>query len=156
MTIIFTILTAVLAFTLGQILIKFFLDPIKELRGYLYEINFHLEYYAWFYRGIINNDSNDPKNFGGPFSVENINLIMGKTRELSCKLGEYRNKMCVYNLISFLHIVPNKKIIKDIRIKLMGLSGASFTQSIEEKELHIKNREDLKNLFKKIRFIEKY
>ena len=108
----YTVLSGVAVFVLGQIFIKFFIEPIHELKGLKGEIADALIFYA-----------NVPA--GG-----RVDLVVKPSedfRRFSSQLMAKKHMIPLYNLWAILGVVPNKDQILKAHGALIGISNGLFS-----------------------------
>lgn len=106
-----TVLSGTLVFILGQIIQKFFLEPIQNYKKIIGEIDNRLKFHA----NILTNAG---------FNNEVITEITNSVRELSCKLESSYKQIPLTKTLSYLNIIQSPKEIADAAKELMSLSNA--------------------------------
>lgn len=107
----YTVLSGVIVFVLGQIFIKFFIEPIHELKRLMGEIADALIFYA-----------NVPA--GGRLDVvEKPSEIF---RQLSSQLMAKKHMIPFYTLWAIIGAVPNKDHILKAHSALIGISNGLY------------------------------
>jgi len=109
-----TVCSGVLVLVAGQVLIRFLLDPLTELRKLLGEISDSLTFYAHVY--------------SNPGSPNQDVLAEAKTvlRQRASQLWARALSLPFYWLFSLLRLVPSKKSISTASSNLIGLSNSVF------------------------------
>jgi len=122
-----TVISGVLVFVIGQIIQRFFLEPIQKYKAVIGKIDNKLK----FYKNIITNPGSDliPKDI--------VLECSGELRKLSCKLEE------IYKQIPFRGIIKPKEKISDSASRLIGLSNSV---AIGRPEYTLENNEDIKRI----------
>ena len=116
-TVFWTVFAGVAVFVVGQIVVKFFLEPIQEwykLRG---EIGHSLIFYANVYSNTQACDDSVIREANGTF------------RRLSCELFAKVSTIPLYSLWSFLHLLPTRSNIEKAGGYLIGLSNGCLDKS---------------------------
>lgn len=112
-TIFATVISGVLVFVLGQIMVKFVIDPIKELKEVFGEIQFSLIFHAQaIYTPVGDRDGED---------VAQIVI-----RDLASKLRAKTEVIPWYSFFSRISkgFIPPRKNIMDASTQLIGLSNS--------------------------------
>ena len=107
-----TVCSSVTVLVTGQIIIKFLLDPLTELRKLLGEISDSLTFYANVYA--------NPGQISEEITVE----AMRDLRQRSSQLWARALALPLYSLFRFLRLVPSKKQISEASSNLIGLSNS--------------------------------
>ena len=108
------VITGVLVIVLGQILIRFILDPIAAQRQLLGEIIADLMYYA--------NTYCNP----GTERTEKLNETSKKLRQLSSQLTARTHTIPIYRFWQIIRVVRPYNDIKKVTEKLIFLSNAVY------------------------------
>jgi len=114
LTSVITIVGGVFIFVLGQIFLKFFIDPIHQLRSHFGRITDGLIYYADVYFNPGSNTEEREKN------------ASGELRKLASELIAKTSAIPSYRFWSTFKIVPNLSDIREARKGLIGLSNGVF------------------------------
>ena len=143
-SIIVTVISGVLVFIIGQILINIWLTPLRQYKELKKEVVYKLSYYANLYSNVIDlSDYSDSDKF-----VEEFKLASDELRKLSCSLKGFAET------ISWFRIgIPNQKTINDSADLIMLLSNSFFTP-YNTGESHEQNRENYyiaNEIFKKLK-----
>lgn len=130
------IITGVIVFTLGQILVRFFLEPLHEFKKTLAEIHqtllFHANNYGQQYKFFDDYilDPNIPdfqrneriqshKNWN-----EHLNKAQDETRTAAAKLIGRAGAIPFYSIFAMLKLTPTESEILEAKHILIGLSNA--------------------------------
>ena len=118
LTIFLTVISGVLVFVIGQIIIKFFVEPIHEQWKVIGLVCDTLIYYAGFY--AVPNHGRDDKD------REEANR---KTREMSTLLISRTHLVPWYNLFETLRIVKKKSKIISAARNMFGLLSDMYDEN---------------------------
>lgn len=130
------IITGVLVFTLGQILVRFFLEPLHEFKKTLAEIHqvllFHANNYGQEYKFFDdyildktipefqrNERIQSHKNWN-----EHLNKAQDETRSAAAKLIGAAGAIPFYSIFAKLKLTPTEAEILEAKHKLIGLSNS--------------------------------
>ncbi len=114
LTSVLTIFGGVLIFVTGQIFLKFFIEPVHQLRAYIGRITDSLIFYANVY--------GNP----GSLSIEEAKKASDDLRKLASELMSKTAVIPCYGFWSFLRVVPRFSDIRDTHRNLIGLSNGVF------------------------------
>lgn len=109
-----TIIGGVLIYVIGQILMKFFIDPVHRLTGHIGRITDSLVFYANVY--------GNP----GSLRIEETKKASDELRKLASQLMAKTTVVSCYSFWSFLGVVPQLSDISIIHSNLIGLSNGVF------------------------------
>jgi hypothetical protein len=109
-----TVCSGVLVLVAGQIVIRFLLDPLTELRKLLGEVSDSLTYYAHVY--------SNPGVAGEDVLAEAKRVLRQRASQLWAKALS----LPLYAVFSFLHLVPSRKSISEASANLIGLSNSVY------------------------------
>ena len=109
-----TIIGGVLIYVIGQILMKFVIDPIHELKAHIGRITDSLIFYANVY--------GNP----GSLSTDETRKASDELRRLASELMSKRSVIPWYRFWSCLRMVPRLSDIRCTRSNLVGLSNGVF------------------------------
>lgn len=129
-----TALVGISVFIAGQVISKFFIEPIYEARKTIGTIADSLIYNA----GWISNPGNADPN-GERTKASDV------LRQLSCKLLAETHAIPFYTLFSYLGFVPKRRAVMDSHKCLMFLSNSLFQG---EPDYNKEQVQKLKNLLK--------
>ncbi len=103
---------AVTVYVIGQILLKFFVEPVYDLRKEVGKVRFNLAFYAT----TIHNPTGRTKEL----SNDAEKALM----KSSCKLISQIHAVPLFNITRFLAfgVIPNKKSIEDAAVQLRALT----------------------------------
>lgn len=107
----YTVLSGTLVFVFGQILQKFFLEPIQGYKKTVGEIDNKLKFYA----NILTNTG-----FNQKILVE----ITDTMRTLSCQIESGYKQILLTGVMSHIGLIENKKEIAEVAQGLIFLSNA--------------------------------
>lgn len=107
-----TICGGVILLVIGQLIIRFLLDPLSDLRKLIGEISDNLIYFANIYMNP------------GISGVELENVAQHELRKKASLLRAKSNALPLYNFFYFLRLVPSKKNIIVASTNLIGLSNS--------------------------------
>jgi hypothetical protein len=110
----FTLFGGVVVFVLGQVAVKFFVEPIQEVWRTIGEIADSLMFYA------------DLHANPGPFAREKRMVASESFRHQASQLKGRMNVVALYRLWAFLHFLPKKSGIDKACRGLIGLSNSLF------------------------------
>lgn len=141
-TIFYTVLSGTLVYTIGQIINKFFIEPIHSQKKTFGKISNALIYYANIYTNPVNENSN--------FNIESQMREDGhlKFRNLACELISKTHQIPLYKYLSWIKIVPRVKKITESHSNLIGLSNGMYPnqETINHNEKRRKSIEKMLNL----------
>lgn len=141
-TVFWTIFSGVVVFLLGQLFLKFLLEPVKEFKGIVGKIDNQLKYYA----NIIFNSSSD--------SIDNKYKLDASEslRKLSCDFESAYKQIPFKSIFSFFGIIPDQRVVSQSATTL--IRSANFTIS-GLKEYHLdKLYDEIKELRKNLKIEE--
>lgn len=107
-----TICGGVILLVVGQLIIRFLIDPLSDLRKLIGEISDILIYYANVYANP------------GAGDIEIQNVAQNEIRKMASLLRAKSNALPIYDLFSKLRLVPSKKNISIASTNLIGLSNS--------------------------------
>ena len=110
-----TIFGGVCVFVMGQIITKFFLEPLYEQRKMFGEISDGVLYYAQYFCNPGQDD------IGG-----NRTKASDAVRKLSAGLLAKSNAVPFYRIFAFFKIIPSSKDVNEVAKNLMFLSNSFF------------------------------
>jgi len=108
----FTVLGGVIVLVLGQVAVKFFIEPLQEYSKLLGEIAHSLTYYANVYSGA------------GGLSKERVDEASGTLRRQASQLRAAAWTIRWYWLWRVLGMVPRKRDMIEASVNLIGLSNS--------------------------------
>lgn len=111
-TVFFTVLSGVITFVIGQLIVKLFLDPIQELNKTIAWISYMLVERA----NVIANP--------GVSKKEIMNETSDSLRKLSSQLHAHLYIVPLYNKTSKIFCLPSKDKLIDASSALIGLSNS--------------------------------
>jgi hypothetical protein len=114
LTVFFTILTGVAIFVLGQIIVRFLIEPVQEMKRTIGQISHSLTEHA----NVIQNPGL-PKDK----MIENTSQHL---RNLSAQLESHLYLIPVYELTSKIFSLPSKNNVLKSARSLMGLSNSVY------------------------------
>ena len=109
-----TVLVGVVVFVLGQIAVKFFIEPIQEVRKIVGEIADSLIFFA------------DLHANPGPTATEKRMAASESFRRQASQLKGKTNVVAWYRFWAFIHFLPKKPGIDKACRGLIGLSNSLF------------------------------
>jgi hypothetical protein len=110
-----TIFGGVFIFVVGQVVVKFLLEPLHEQRLMIGEVADGIIYYAQYFGNPGSDD------FGG-----NRTKGSDELRKLSTRLLARSNAVPFYGFFAFIGIAPNPKDVTEAARSLMGISNSFF------------------------------
>lgn len=131
MTVFLTVFTGVVTYVLGQILLKWFIDPVHEMKRTIAEISYTLINY----QNIISNPGVAEKTI-----LDNASLHL---RELSSQLHAHLYIVPSYNKINTVSGLPSKDAVLSASIELMKLSNSVFKSTDKIYEINAKTVEKI-------------
>ena len=134
-TVFITVLSGVLIFVLGQLLLKFILDPIHKQRETIGDIADSLIYYSNLYTNLMG--TYIPEH-------EERKIASEKVRQLSTVLVSRTHLIPFYAYLAFFKCVPKEKHIKEVASDLIGLSNGMFAREWDHIKHNDKRAEDIK------------
>lgn len=105
-----TILGGIAVFVVGQIVEKFFIDPLDKFRRTLGDISFNMIYFANIYTSP------------GIGDKETMDETSRKLRELASRLISDSQAINGYRLFSLLRFIPTREHVRESTNKLLALS----------------------------------
>lgn len=114
LTSVLTIIGGVLIFVTGQILLKFFIEPVHQLRAHIGRITDSLIFYADVYFNP------------GLGSTEEAKKASRDLRKLASELMAKTNVVPCYCFWSLFRVVPRLSDISSTHLNLIGLSNGVF------------------------------
>ena len=111
LTSVFTIIGGVLIFVIGQVFLKFFIEPIHKLRAQIGRITDSLIYYANVYFNP------------GMSKLDDAKEASSELRKLGSELMAKRSVVPCYRFWSLLRVVPKLSDISRAHHSLIGLSN---------------------------------
>lgn len=133
-----TSLLAVAVFVAGQIIIKFFVEPMQKQSEVIGEIAHSLNYYANVF-GL------EPANMS-PALLEHVNTAKVTYRDQASRLRATTATIKWYGLWAFFLIIPKHADIAKASSNLIGLSNSVFDAHINWESLHQRQEEIKKAL----------
>lgn len=115
LTSVLTIFGGVLIFVIGQIFLKFFIEPVHQLRAHIGRITDSLIFYANVYGNPGSLSTDEMKKASNDLRKQ-ASELMSKTAVIPC-----------YRFWSFLRIVPRFSDIRVTHHNLIGLSNGVFS-----------------------------
>jgi hypothetical protein len=128
-----TILGGVTIFVLGQIILKFYIEPIQQFRLHIGKITDALIFYA----NLYSNPGTNVK--------EQVKEASNEIRKLASELISTSAVVPLYRTWSSLKIIPKLKNIKEARSNLIGLSNSLFSSQNNSQESKF-NRERVEKI----------
>lgn len=128
-----TVLGGIIVLVIGQLLQKFFIEPLHELSKTIGETSFALVYYANLY--------SNP----GTGKLEEMDEASKNIRRLAAKLVSSAHAVRGYGLLSLIRAVPRKRDVNSAASSLIGLSN-SFHHG--ESSANVKRRTDIQKLLR--------
>ncbi len=119
MAIFLTILSGVLVYVIGQVVLKILLEPVQEMRRSIGNISHSLLYYA----NIIANP--------GVTDKEKIDDASTHLRSLSSEIQSHLYLVPMYDRTARLFRLPNRDEVMDAAKMLIGLSNSLHTAASE-------------------------
>jgi len=110
-----TILGGVSVFVLGQIVLKFFLDPIYEQRKVLGQVANGLIYHAQWHANPGKDDLNGQRS-----------AAADDLRRISCDLLAVSHAVPVYRFWAIIRVIPPWKNVRNAHGQLIFLSNSMF------------------------------
>jgi hypothetical protein len=110
----FTVFGGVVVFVLGQVAVKFFIEPIQEVWRIVGEIADSLIFYA------------DLHANPGPTPAEKRKIASESFRRQASQLSGRTNVVAWYRFWAYLHLLPKKSGIEKACRGLIGLSNSLF------------------------------
>jgi hypothetical protein len=135
-TVFFTVLSGVLVYIIGQIINKFYIEPIQRQKETIGKISDALIYYSNLYTSP---KISATQEFDRPEKREKAHEDF---RNLACELVSRTHQIPHYIYLSYLKIVPKEKIIIISRGNLIGLSNGMWP-SYESMQHNIKFQKEL-------------
>jgi hypothetical protein len=130
-----TIITGVAVFVLGQIILKWFIEPIQEQRRTIGRVANHLNFYA-----------NVDAEISSPEEMEEAHRSI---RGLSSSLHESLTLIPCYRLLSALWIVPKRKYVLDAASNLIGMSNTLRSGDIADRRNEVAHALKIKHMKRK-------
>lgn len=122
------IATGIVIFLFGQYILKFFIEPIMDLRKHIGKIAFILIFHA-----------NEIYS-----ANENTDIVRKEIRESSSKLIEFLHIPICYKFLHKLFAMPSQKDVYDSAGLLLGLSNANDINTLNDsKKQRIKKIKEL-------------
>jgi len=116
-TVFWTILTGVLTYIGGQLILKMILEPVQEMRKTIGNISHSLIHYA----NIIHNP--------GALSKDAIHNASDHLRSLSSEIQSHLYLVPLYNATAKVFRLPSREKVLEAAGALMGLSNSVFRES---------------------------
>jgi hypothetical protein len=123
-----TVFAGVLVFVVGQIIIKFVIEPIHEFRKFTGEIADALIFYCNVY--------SNP----GLAREEELNEAQRTFRQQAAKLLSKAHTVSGYNLWAWCRLLPMRKDLQEAASYLIGISNGVFDKSQSASENNDKRR----------------
>lgn len=117
LTVFLTVLSGVITYVAGQIIIKLIIDPVQEMKNTIGQISHALIEHA----NVISNP--------GVPSQEVMHETSKHLRKLSSKLQSHLYLIPKYNMIAKVFLLPKQEKILEASSSLIGLSNSLFRQS---------------------------
>lgn len=130
-----TVVTGVAVFVLGQIIQKWFIEPIQDQRKTIGRIANYLNFYA----------NVDPELS----SPEDMKEAKRNIRGLSSSLHESLTLIPCYWLLSTLWIVPKRKAVLDAASNLIGMSNTLRSGDMTDKQNEVAHALKIKHMKRK-------
>lgn len=130
------ILSGVIVFLAGEIIVRFFLAPLhrlKEVKGEIAStLLFHANNYGQEYKPlepILNDPSSDQRTIDERVELaktwnSDLSKASDETRSMAAKLISAAESIPAYDLLSSCKVVPPKKSILQAKTDLIGLSNS--------------------------------
>ena len=128
------VLSGVLVFVIGQLLVKFAIEPMHEYRKLCGEIADALVFYA-----------NVTARYTG-IQKELLEEAQCTYRRLAGQLYARAHVIRLYPVWAFVRLVPRRKDLAQASSSLIGLSNNVFDQSVDGFKAKDKYRDDIKKL----------
>lgn len=118
-----TALAAITVFVLGEIVVKWFIEPIQNQRKMIGEVAYVLKFYA---------------NYDAEVTSKDL-LREGriKIRTLSGELDKSLVLIPCYRLLSFIGIIPKRETVLAVGTQLIGISNSLGTGPFGERRAEI-------------------
>ena len=144
-----TVVGGVVVITMGQLAIKFWIEPLHELRGLIGEIDFSLTYFAPQYSSpIVMPGSSD-------LSREQHDQARAMFRGHAGQLRAKSRRVLAYGLSGKLGLVPPRAKVFKASENLIGLSNSVFAPNTEAAERYITNSAKLsKEIMELLRIVD--
>lgn len=114
----FTVISGVLVFVVGQLFNEYFLKPIQQYKQLRAKISYSLTYYANLYMNPVSNDN---------YNSDDWKIGSQKMRELSAEVRAIIEIRPIGNIF-----IPKKKKLAKVAENIMGISNGFFaTQKID-------------------------
>ncbi len=130
------VISGVSIFVIGQILIRFFLDPIQEQRKIIGEIIYSQIFYDNALPSLLDAEEKE--------QIETINEARKRSRELSGKLLAVTNSIPCYWILAFMRFVPERnkafkaaELLLDVSDELGSSHNAIQMDSLSQKRFEI-------------------
>lgn len=111
MAVFLTIIAGVITYTIGQIILKIFIEPIQDYKTIISEIAVALVNYANIYTNP------------GMGSDKIMDIASHELRVLASKLNAQTNVIPMYGLIAKLFVLPKREDSYHVQSNLIGLSN---------------------------------
>ncbi len=121
-TFVYTVIGGVLIFVIGQICVKFIIEPLHECRKCIGEITFAIIYYA----NIYSNPCNSNKQFleSSEEHKQRVEEVSTKLRQFASEINAKSQMIPLYSILSFFKLVPKRSNIVEGAKRLIGLSNS--------------------------------
>jgi hypothetical protein len=116
-TIFWTILTGVLTYTGGQLILKMILEPVQDMRKTIGNISHSLIHYA----NVISNPGIPPE--------EKVRDTSNHIRSLSSEIQSHLYLVPIYDVTAAIFRLPKKNKILEASKSLLGLSNSLFRET---------------------------
>jgi len=133
-----TIIGGVLIYTMGQVISKFFIEPIHSQAKCIEKISHSLIFYANIYANV-RNDQHDIRK-----------KVSNTTRHQASILAARTNMIKFYRLFELLMLVPKRNDVEKAVGELIGLSNSIFPPAGEDASINQsrENHTSLENIKK--------
>ena len=118
------IITGVLVFVIGQIISRFLLDPISDLRKIIDEAKSTIIFRANYYCNP--GDVKDEVDAISPKLAEERDKTSFELRKIASQLFATIDSVKVYTLFYWLNLIPKKAELKNVASLMIGLSNSIY------------------------------
>lgn len=141
-----TVLAGVLVFVVGQIVVRFFLDPISKFKGTIGKIDNRLKFYGNAY-GLRPPENQSPNSEAWKEWRATALPIIDAIRDLSCELeSEYKQVPLRWLFIHVFRIIPNAEKVGKTGGILTRLSNSVISKDPNWELISTDQKDVRKNL----------
>jgi len=144
-TVFATVLSGVVVFIAGQIILKIIIEPLSEYKALKSKISYSLVFYANMYSNPMENTKDFKENSD---AVKQTNEAGFYLRNLAAEFSGWLQVMPIYKFFSFIRVIPSRKDADKVRGCLIGLSNGLTCSNRSMDSIIIGNYERKQEIYK--------